>query len=49
MEKGPPRRGFRNIFFWLSIIGPGIITANVDMMLEVNFAEDNGLSLPMQY
>ena len=30
MEKGPLRRESRNIFFWLSIIGPGIITANVD-------------------
>lgn len=30
MQKGTFRRRFDNIFFWLAIIGPGIITANVD-------------------
>lgn len=30
MEGTRLKRKFRNIFFWLSIIGPGIITANVD-------------------
>lgn len=30
MQIGAFRRRFRNIFFWLSVIGPGIITANVD-------------------
>jgi len=30
VERSPFKRKFRNLFFWLSIIGPGIITANVD-------------------
>ena len=30
MLRGSLHRKFRNAFFWLSIIGPGIITANVD-------------------
>jgi len=30
VQGGPFKRKFRNVFFWLSIIGPGIITANVD-------------------
>ena len=30
MLRGSLYRKFRNTFFWLSIIGPGIITANVD-------------------
>src|SRR5512136_235151 len=30
MKRGAFYRKFHNTFFWLSIIGPGIITANVD-------------------
>ncbi len=30
MERGPLRRKLRGLFLWLSVIGPGIITANVD-------------------
>ena len=30
MLRGSVYRKFRKVFFWLSIIGPGIITANVD-------------------
>ncbi len=30
MERGSFRIKSRNLFFWLSVIGPGIITANVD-------------------
>ena len=30
MRRSSLYRKFRNAFFWLSVIGPGIITANVD-------------------
>jgi NRAMP (natural resistance-associated macrophage protein)-like metal ion transporter len=30
VQRDPLKKKFRNVFFWLSIIGPGIITANVD-------------------
>ncbi len=30
MHRDPLRIKFRNLFFWLSIVGPGMITANVD-------------------